>query len=265
MTIAVASLGCTRKMRDIHSWHTLAQLQGDYRLYINWEFQSEPQPQDVDKLKDWDNLKTISQEHKLLETTYKSLCELNPSLQVNIDWWEWHSSFGADWRKRPKFDQDQARLASIVTARSMCIEFAMQTECTHLLFIDADIVPPLDIIPKLLEVGHDSVGGLVHGRGAHSDCQYVFGEKRRYHQNGYELIEAEHGNIGYTLLSRKLIENIRFRYGVSKYPDGREHMISDDPAFHLDAFIKFGHWMTIRTDVIGRHLGQLKTEETAQF
>lgn len=249
MTIAVCSLGCTRKRHDIHSWHTLMQLQGDYRLYINWESQLV-----------FDDSST-----RFLQAMEEELKDVNPVIDLSMDVWSWNTVAGTDWRKRPKFDQDQARLASIVVARNMCIEFAMQTDCSHLLFVDADIIPPLDIIPKLLEVGHEAVGGLVHGRGDHSSCQYVFGEKRRYHQNGYELIEAEHGNIGYTLLTRKLIENIRFRYGVSKYPDGREHMISDDPAFHLDAFIKFGHWMTIRTDVIGRHLGQLKAEETSQF
>lgn len=250
MTVAVATLGCTRKRQAIHSWDTLMQLQGDYRLYINWESQAGA---------------SYNEESEFLWATEESLKLLNPLLPLSVDLWSWHTVAGEQWRSRPKFDQDQARLASIVAARNMCIEFTIQTDCSHLLFIDADIIPPLDIIPKLLEVGHDAVGGYVKGRGAHAECEYVFGEKRRYLANGYELIEAEHGNIGYTMLSRKLIENIRFRYGVSRYPDGREHAISDDPAFHLDAFIKFGNWMVIRKDVVGRHIGDLKAEEVAQF
>jgi hypothetical protein len=260
--IAVCSLGCSRKLNDVHSWDTLTKLDGDYALYINYECQYEPMP--VGRESDF-----------LLERSLALGAAMGDRNQeFFLDVWAWHtfgscsSSRGEEagsWRRRPKFDQDQARLASIVTARNMCIEFAMQMNCSHLLFIDADIIPPLDIIPKLLEVGKDAVGGLVHGRGDHSGCQYIFGEKRRYTGNGFELVECEHGNIGYTLLSRKLIENIRFRYGVSRYPDGREHMISDDPAYHLDAYLKFGEWMTIRTDVVGRHVGTLKAEEVAQF
>jgi hypothetical protein len=147
----------------------------------------------------------------------------------------------------------------------MCIEYAMQTDATHLLFIDGDILPPADIIPKLLEVGHSATGGLVHGRGSHSLIPYVFGERRRYWNSGYELSEVEHGNIGFTMISRKLFEGIRFRWGMSYYPDGRVNMTSDDPAYHLDALMKFGEYMLIRRDVVGQHVGDLAHEHASQF
>ena len=106
----------------------------------------------------------------------------------------------------------------------------------------------------MLEVNRDTVCGLVHGRGVHSSCQYLFGEKRRWDEFGTTLVECEHGNIGLTMISRKLFEAVRFRYGMSVYPDGRAHVTSDDPAFHLDAFIKFGQWPVLRMDVVGRHV-----------
>lgn len=254
MTVAVCTLGCTRKKDDIHSWNRLAELDGDYRLYVNWELQhvGENRYDFGTDLGFLDNLEhEISQFHN-----------------VDIDYWNWRSVEGRNgWRRLPAFDQDQARLSSIVTARNMCVEYAMQTNASHLLFVDADIIPPKDVIPKLLEVGEDAVGGLVYGRGVHSACPYIFGEKRRFKCGNppYELVEVEHGNIGFMMISRKLFENIRFRYGTSRYPDGREHMISDDPAFHLDAFIKFGKWPVIRMDVVGQHVGDLKKEETSQF
>jgi hypothetical protein len=247
--IAVATLGCTRKRDDLDAWNTLVHLQGEYRLYINWEQQAIP------------NL-----DENFLVGSVARLQALNPVLQIDADIWNWRT-LGTSWRATPKFDQDQARLASIVVARNMAIEYAMQTEASHLLFIDADIVPPLDIIPRLLEVGRDAVGGLVYGRGVHQSMRYVQGEKRRYTQGSplYTLIEAEHGNIGFCMISRKLFENVRFRYGTSNYPDGRCHMISDDPAFHLDVFIKFGEWMVVREDVVGTHLGTLTQSDVSQF
>ena len=127
------------------------------------------------------------------------------------------------------------------------------------------LIPPKDIIPKLLEVNRDAVCGLVHGRGVHKSAQYIFGEKRRWEEFGTTLVECEHANIGYTMISRKLFEAVRFRYGRSIYPDGRDNMTSDDPAFHLDCFLKFGQWPVVRMDVVGQHVGDLKQGDTSQF
>lgn len=245
--IAVATLGCDRKAAEgFPSWPFLYQLEGDYHLYFNYEDQTTGS-----SAREW-----------------SSWAGIMASKDVNwsFDIWRWGTTNGKQWRKLPKFDQDQARLASIVCARNMCIEFAMQTDASHLLFIDADIIPPLDIIPKLLEVNEDAVAGLVHGRGAHRSLRYVFQEKRKFrHEKGFELIEAEHANIGFTMISKRLFEATRFRWGTSRYPDGRVNMTSDDPAFHLDSFLKFGKWMYIRTDVVGQHIGELRNNEVAQF
>ena len=252
MSVAVATLGCTRKRDSIKSWSHLLQLQGDYKLYINWEKQRIGDDEDfLQRCIDG----CAAQEGRTIQIE-----------DIYVDIWNWRTLTGNSWRKPPRFDQDQARLASIVTARSMCIEFAMQTNCSHLLFIDADIIPPLDIIPKMLEVEEDTVCGLVNGRGAHSNLQYIFQEKRDYNDaKGIHLKEVEHANIGFTMLSSRLFNQIRFRYGHTEYPDGTAHMVSDDPAYHLDAFIKFGRWPVIRMDVIGTHVGDLNADEVSQF
>jgi hypothetical protein len=252
MMIAVCTLGCDRKAAEgVPSWPYLFQLQGDYSLYFNYEYN------------DWNaNLWFAADEFisKISKQCGKTYC---------FDMWKW-TTWRGNWRNLPKFDQDQARLASIVTARNMCIEYAMQTEASHLLFVDADIIPPLDIIPKLLEVNEDAVAGLVYGRGAHKACPYVFGEKRHFqmvdsNNRPFMVKEAEHANIGFTMISRKLFEATRFRWGTSHYPDGRVNMTSDDPAFHLDSYLKWGKWMFIRMDVEGRHIGDLKNDEVSQF
>lgn len=249
MAVAVVSLGCDRKSDEgFPSWPVLFDLQGDYSLCLNYETSTD-----------------TSSSLAKAQTVVSGLLASHPALRVSFDVWQWHTSFGHSWRRFPQFDQDQARLASIVCARSMGIEYALQMGASHLLFVDADIIPPLDIIPKLLEVNRDAVCGLVYGRGVHKDCPYIFGEMRRWTENGYELVEVEHANIGFTMLSRRLFEAVRFRYGTSQYPDGRECMTSDDPAFHLDCFLKFGQWPVVRTDVVGQHVGDLSATETSQF
>ena len=252
--IAVCTLGCTRKRNDIHSWDTLVKLQGDYELYINWEIQNlEAAGDDVDYLTKVSTSLSFAEGATIDQT------------KIFVDQWNWSHHWN-NWRGKPKFDQDQARLSSIVAARSMCIEFAMQRGASHLLFIDADIVPPLDIIPKLLEVDEDAVCGLVYGRGAHSACPYIFQEKREYIDiNGIRLKEVEHANIGFTMLSRRLFNQVRFRYGHTEYPDGSARMVSDDPAYHLDAFIKFGRWPVVRMDCVGKHVGDLSADQVSQF
>lgn len=243
MTVAVASLGCDRKAAEgFPSWPTLFELDGDYSLYLNYEG-------------------TCGFRY------FRDVCgdRSGSSLMWSFDEWYWGTGSGRQWRSVPKFDQDQARLASIVAARSMCRQYALETGASHLLFVDADIIPPKDIIPKLLEVNKRTVGGLVYGRGVHSSCPYIFQERRRWTENGIPLVECEHGNIGFCLIRRDVLEQITFRTGVGDYPDGRKHLVSDDPAYHLDTFRRFGEWHYIRTDVVGQHIGDLKAGDVAQF
>lgn len=253
--IAVATLGCDRKASDgFPSWPALFELDGDYWLYFNYE----RTPQQL--------CESLYEPLHIIETANAK----NGERKYSFDVWCWHSNYaGAIWRNLPRFDQDQARLASIVCARNMCIEFAMQTDASHLLFVDADIIPPKDTIPKLLQCMQDyqcdAVGGLVYGRGVHKDARYVFQEKSRDRNHGYPVIYCEHANIGFTMISRRLFEATRFRWGTSHYPDGRVSMTSDDPSFHLDSFIKFGKWMYVREDVVGQHVGDLKATDTSQF
>jgi hypothetical protein len=239
--VAVCSLGCSRRSSEIHSWNHLTELQGNYSLYLNYETDGTDSPEEL--------FKTVK--HR-------------PDLDVSFDVWSWRT-VGKQWRKLPQFDQDQARLAPIICARSMCIEYAMQADATHLLFVDADIIPPLDIIPKLLEADKLTVGALVHGRGIHSNLTYVFGEKRRFWNGSHELIECEHSNTGFCLIARRVFEQIRFRYGTTEYPDGRCVFISECPAFHFDVLKKFGEPHYVRADVVGKHVGDLKEGETAQY
>lgn len=250
--IAVASTGCDRKgsVDGFPSWPALFDLEGDYRLYLNYERQP-AYPSAMDKA---------------IETIERASAQ-HSGCKFSFDSWRWDTQegIGVRWRRLPQFDQDQARLLAAVTARNMCRMFAQDTGASHLLFVDTDIIPPRDIIPKLLEVGRDAVCGLVYGRGVHSNCPYIFGEKRRWNQNGYELVEVEHGNIGFTMISRKLFDTTAIRYGRAIYPDGRDRQASDDPCFHLDCYKQFGEWPVVRMDVVGRHIGDLKANEVSQF
>src|SRR5512138_1360661 len=67
-------------------------------------------------------------------------------LSVEMCIWSWRST----WRGKPRYDQDQLRLAPICVARNMARQHALSMEASHLLFIDADVVPSADGLGKLL-------------------------------------------------------------------------------------------------------------------
>ena len=234
--IAVCSIACDRKKDELYGWPTLFELEGEYSIYFNYE--GEP---DIERLqaKMW---------------AYPGAHNRDFSLDI----WNWRTRCGVDWRWKPKFDQDQARLASIVCARNMCIDYAIQTMASHLLFIDADVIPPLDVIPKLLALDHSIVGGVVPGRGCHSHVNYIFGEEGRHNVNGAAVIEVMHGTCGCMMIRRDLFNNIRFRYDN----DGG---LSEDPAYCMDVRAKFDTKMWLRDDVVCLHRGELEEIQIAQY
>ncbi len=189
-----------------------------------------------------------------------------PPLPTFVDLWTWRA---AGWKATPAFDQDQARLYNIVTARNMCRTFALEREASHLLFVDADVVPPTDTIPKLLAMKKPLVGGIVPGRGAHSHVKYIFDKLAmkeediaHFGDKVENVIACKHGTMGLCMIERRLLSAIGFRYGVSR-EDGTT-FLSEDPAFAQDAwYAGFGPWYLNR-EVRAAHIDNPKEPLTAE-
>ena len=248
--IAVCTIISDRKKDSVYCMPRLAELDGDYSVYVNHERWHPPPEQGGCG---------FGYGYFTQERWY-------------IDQWYVHQSFpskSSPWRPIARFDQDQSRLVPITTARNMCIDFAMVMQASHLLFVDADVIPPKDVIPKLLELDHPIVGGLVPGRGAHRNFKYVFGEISRMELDRGDIkvpiIVCSHGTCGLMMIKREVFERLRFRYGPGFAEDGHREELSEDPAYCYDANkLGFGN-MWIREDVVAEHLGDLKDNETAQF
>lgn len=166
---------------------------------------------------------------------------------VDIDTWWWRSS----WRPVPKYDQDQKRLLGIVTARNMCIDYALYHNATHLLFVDSDVVIEPPGLQFLLDMNKNLCGGYVPGRGVHNTVQYVFGQRRGIQQHG-DIIECDHGTCGYMLISRKVFSLLRFRYGDD--PEGLAGFLSEDPAYCIDWYRISGERFFIHTKARAAHI-----------
>jgi len=192
----------------------------------------------------------------------QKMIEANPDKSVEIDTWKFQST----WWKKPAFDQDQARLVPICTARNMAIDCASLTGCDYLFFVDADVIPSADSIERLMAHDRPIVSGTVPGRGAHSHGSYIF------HPRGYpkpNVVNTAHATCGYTLIKREVFELLRFRQGP--HPIHKETHLSEDPAYGADmeCIWKFcdGWWVDL--SLLAAHVDNLNDpltlDKVAQF
>lgn len=230
--IAVCVLLCDRKFSSsMVAIPRVCKIKGDdVRIYLNIETA---------------NLKALRQTYAKLF----AFLDKNAAGRYDVDAWSWSSS----WWQPPRFDQDQRRLTPIVMARNMALNYAVShPDCTHVLFIDSDVRPHPDGLQKLLEMDRPLVGGVVPGRGPHSNMLYLFGNDVKRLPNGW--IQVHHGTCGYMLIRRDLFSVIRFRYGPAGHGPTPMTDLSEDPAFCFDAREFMGvQRMYIHPDVQAEH------------
>lgn len=240
--ILVATLLCDRKKHS-QLWAVSRNAQLTYQdkaLYINVETN--------DYCSNFGDLLLYIKDHEAV----------NAGIKLWLDIWHNHST----WMRQPEFDQDQARLIPIVSARNMAISCAMILGATHLLQVDSDVIIPPDSIEQLLSLNHPIVGGVVPGRGDHKHVNYISGNRIQIADN---IIEADCGTCGFMLIQRSVFEYIRYRFGSSSID--KTVMLSEDPAYTEDAreIWKFGR-MQIKTDLIAEHRDDPVNEfKPAQF
>ena len=142
-------------------------------------------------------------------------------------------------QQRRQFDQDQAyRLPRIVTARNMCIDFAIKHDYDWLFFVDSDVLIPTNTKELLFESSNYKLkSGLVHGRGSHSGAQYVF---NRLGTEG-DWTKCEYSTCGFTAIHRDIFRRVRFKWGE---PFEGGALCSEDPLYGADVRHLYGiNWM----------------------
>lgn len=169
------------------------------------------------------------------------------SLKYHVDIWQMVST----WCPKPQFDQDQARLVPIITARNMSIAAATCLAASHIFQVDADVIVPQDSIERLLALNHPICGGMVPGRGDHKHVFYQSGDTPTCVSDG--VIDVAHGTCGFMLISRDIFTRLRFRTGPSNLSPGV--WLSEDPAFTEDAnfLLKMGK-MRLDQSLEAKHL-----------
>jgi hypothetical protein len=167
---------------------------------------------------------------------------------------------GSGFDESRKFDQDQDyRLSRITIARNMCLEFAQLKGYDWILFVDSDVLIPIDTKAILFEEQPYKIrSGIVPGRGIHSEAKYMF---YPHEIEGYWQ-RADYFTCGFMAIHKSVFSKLRFRWGQPIYG---EQIASEDPLFGSDAraILKEFWWGNLKLKA--EHIGELKHGETSQF
>jgi hypothetical protein len=138
------------------------------------------------------------------------------------------------------------RLRHITLGQNLATDYALShPDCTHLLFLAADMEPPANTLPKLLGVDHPLVGGNVP-----TYCltgPQAYRNERSVHDFPPDWdVRIHMASAAFILIERDLLRFIRWRWDL-------DAGMSDDPCLHYDARTFHGVETLVRHDCVGRH------------
>jgi glycosyltransferase involved in cell wall biosynthesis len=136
----------------------------------------------------------------------------------------------------------------------------------YLLFIDSDIVPPIDVIPRLLEHGKDVVTGLYFTKNdpfypvifKKSDAEGRYDTKVFYEKD--KLIEVDSAGLGCALIKREVLDKIGAPWFKFTTGWGKETRESEDHYFFRRCREE-GYKIYCDTTIKCGHIGKLKVIE----
>lgn len=147
------------------------------------------------------------------------------------------------------------RLRHITMGQNLATDYALShPDCTHLLFLAADLEPPPETLTKLLELDHPLVGGHVptyclSGRVAYERDRRPHDRRASITAPAYPVewdVQVHMATAAFVLIRRDLLRFVRWRWDL-------DAGMSDDPCLHHDARTFHGVRTLVRHDVIGRH------------
>lgn len=136
------------------------------------------------------------------------------------------------------------RLARICTGRNLVCEFALRAGADWVLFLDSDVTPPVDVLPRMLEMQYPFCGFAVQGYGLSGPivARYPY------------PVQAHWTSAGAWFVHRSLFRKFRW---LADPDDG----LTDDPATHRLVMQVSGLEQHVRHDVLGRHPPLLPFEQ----
>jgi len=114
----------------------------------------------------------------------------------------------------------EGKRKAIWSERRRLIDRALKSDCTHVLFVDTDVIPPDDFLEKLVYTDCDMVSGIYYDV-AGNPCSRKNGD----YYNGKILEDVDVCSMGLSLIKREVLEKV-------PYPE-------PDPVDKIDADAEF--------------------------
>lgn len=145
------------------------------------------------------------------------------------------------WHRGPWGEQD-----AIKHQREFARKLATERNATHLYFMDADTIPPLDAIPRFLAHRVPIIGGLYHSRAEGSETRIVAwrqNDDQQTFQHEPSPVEVDGMGMGCVLLAREAFTSFSFTDWVN----------SDDDYPAYDALRANGYKILLDTSIVCKH------------
>ena len=140
-------------------------------------------------------------------------------------------------------------------ARNEMVRDFLKSDCTHLLFIDEDTIPPVDAPQRLLESGKDIISGITpiySDRGVKMNC-FINKDGKEYQVNKNSgIVEISRCGASCLMISRKVLEGMKEPWFKIQYDDTGRPVMSEDLTF-CDNAVKLGNQIYCDTSIICNH------------
>lgn len=169
-----------------------------------------------------------------IETDARGLVPFGPLLERLAELPSDHWTFSLDDGRTEVTTAN--RIRHITMGQNLATDYAVSVGASHLLFLAADLCPPPDVLPKLLEMDHPLVGM----------------EIPTYCLEGPDVawfpfpVQEHMASAAGVLIARDVFRYLRWRGDA-------EQGFTDDPAYHNDAIELLGVPTYVRKDCVGRH------------
>lgn len=187
--------------------------------------------------------------------------EIQLGIGLPISWQYVHSDFFDSFAMMKKPDYDAIRVASgsIEQMRNKIVERALELECTHLLFLDADMVFPPDTIEKMLAHDVDICGALCFKRWPPFIPTLFVGEKYEMAlMDPWEegLVEVTATGTGCLMIKTDVFLNVKQPWFEFTHNDNNE-VVGEDIGFCYNA-ADAGYKIHVDTTIETEHLSQMR-------
>ncbi len=155
---------------------------------------------------------------------------------------------------------------AVDVARNVLVENFLRSDCSHLFFLDSDMVFPPNILDLLLKHDKDIVSALYILRKAHRPC-YRFFKDGHYHAPEKielnKLLEVDALGLGCCLIKRSVLEKLNEEHAgkpLFKMDYRNRTEVLGEDAFFCELVKKAGFKIFVDTGVLVGHFGGIIPE-----